>query len=976
MRKILIPAVMVGFLVAACGDDSSSGGGGNNTGGGGENAGGGGNSAGGGQGGDNGGGGQGGQPGGGGEGGGGAPPVVCGDGLVGAPDEGCDDNNTTNGDGCDSQCAVETGYACNGEPSDCTAECGDGVIAVGAETCDDDNTVVGDGCSDACAIENGFSCAGEPSVCMTGCGDGIVAGTEQCDEGVMPPVDGDGCSVNCAVELGFACSGQPSVCALAGSCMTPIVVTGDGFVFAPTDIALFGDDLLFTDASCLDPSSNMNAKPDIVFSVDLAVGDTLQVAQSGTLDALFHVTSTCDNAAVCVESFDGVGAAEVDPGLVFQATTAGTYFVTIDSWTFDAGDTTDLLFNISPCGDGDVGPGEGCDDMNAMMGDGCSPTCAVEPGFECTNMMGMASVCTQLCGNSVLDAGETCDDGMMMAGDGCSATCATEAGYNCSGEPSVCVLIPGETCADAIVATDNFTYVGSNIAAYGDDYNFIDASCTNVAGATNTSPEIVFSVAMAAGQRLNVKNFGTLDLAFHVRPTCDVGVCSATFDGFPGASGTEQSTGLNFTATTAGTYSVFVESYFGAASLDPASTFDIRFDLQACGDGVVNGAEACDDGDTDALDGCSATCTVEPGFTCTGTAPSVCMGAPAANCAAPIVVSGNNFQYTGTMGGFGDDANYNPGAGCADVAATAGSGKEIVFRVDAVAGETIRVSEQNAAFDAVMHIITPSNCAGGSACSASIDGGSTAEQTGISFTATVAGPVFIAVETFSVTDDADPFDIRITRSICGDGVIGGTEACDDGLTNPGDGCSATCTQEAGFICQGTPSSCFNASACGDDILCYLGPCVGGTIVQGSAMGLPVAIPDNNVAGTNLTIPIAQTGTVRNVAMRFRATHTWDEDVDVRLTAPGVVAPLDVCTDNGSSGDNFGNMTQATFFRDGAVTAITAGTAPFAGVFRPEAPFSTFVNTAANGNWVLNVADDTNQDTGTVTAFDLAICVNP
>jgi cysteine-rich repeat protein len=44
----------------------------------------------------------------------------------------------------------------------------------------------------------------------------------------------------------------------------------------------------------------------------------------------------------------------------------------------------------------------------------------------------------------------------------------------------------------------------------------------------------------------------------------------------------------------------------------------------SCGDGVVQGPEGCDDGNTTAGDGCSATCTVETCFTCTGTAPSVC----------------------------------------------------------------------------------------------------------------------------------------------------------------------------------------------------------------------------------------------------------------------------------------------------------------------------------------------------------------
>jgi cysteine-rich repeat protein len=43
-----------------------------------------------------------------------------------------------------------------------------------------------------------------------------------------------------------------------------------------------------------------------------------------------------------------------------------------------------------------------------------------------------------------------------------------------------------------------------------------------------------------------------------------------------------------------------------------------------CGDGVKAGAEACDDHNVTAGDGCSATCTIESGYSCTGSAPSTC----------------------------------------------------------------------------------------------------------------------------------------------------------------------------------------------------------------------------------------------------------------------------------------------------------------------------------------------------------------
>lgn len=36
--------------------------------------------------------------------------------------------------------------------------------------------------------------------------------------------------------------------------------------------------------------------------------------------------------------------------------------------------------------------------------------------------------------------------------------------------------------------------------------------------------------------------------------------------------------------------------------------------------------------------------------------------------------------------------------------------------------------------------------------------------------------------------------------ICGDGIVRGTEECDDGNTESGDGCSSNCTKEDGFGC--------------------------------------------------------------------------------------------------------------------------------------------------------------------------------
>lgn len=58
-------------------------------------------------------------------------------------------------------------------------------------------------------------------------------------------------------------------------------------------------------------------------------------------------------------------------------------------------------------------------------------------------------------------------------------------------------------------------------------------------------------------------------------------------------------------------------------------------------------------------------------------------------------------------------------------------------------------------------------------------------------------------------------------TLCGNGIINTDEACDDGNTNNGDGCSNVCQIEGGWTCSGQPSTCLQGGAggsfnsCGD-----------------------------------------------------------------------------------------------------------------------------------------------------------------
>jgi fibro-slime domain-containing protein len=99
---------------------------------------------------------------------------------------------------------------------------------------------------------------------------------------------------------------------------------------------------------------------------------------------------------------------------------------------------------VARCGDGVVVPPELCDDGNTTAGDGCSATCKIELGYKCN---GNPSVCTPTkCGDGVIEGAESCEDGNAFPFDGCSADCQSEP--NCTG--ATCV----SKCGDGLVVNE------------------------------------------------------------------------------------------------------------------------------------------------------------------------------------------------------------------------------------------------------------------------------------------------------------------------------------------------------------------------------------------------------------------------------------------------------------------------------------------------------------------------------------------
>lgn len=427
--------------------------------------------------------------------------VLCGDGEVQGK-EVCDDGNTSSGDGCLFSClAVEPGWVCDPAGGSCTV-CGDGILSAGLEACDDGNFASGDGCSANCTKEPGAVCYA-PGVLCSVCGNGYIEALtndqtqlfEECDDGNL--TDEDGCSSDCKHDTAYTCPLPGTACNLCGDgvvqgiercddhntadddgcsadCLTiapfytctagsSCVVCGNGKLEtgeACDDGNRLGGDGCTRDCRSVESGYRCESESD---------GDFIDCAKCG--DGVMELDEVCDDrnatagdgcSADCklVElgyscTYPGYGCvlcgnAVVEPGQQCDeggSLTAGCSASCQVVWPWvcpAAGQPCEL------CGDGQVGEIESCDDNNAVSGDGCSSICQLEPGYQCSTGSCLAAAC----GDGARAGNEQCDDANQLAGDGCSTVCTVEAGWACDVlgcHRTVCgdtVIETGEQCDD------------------------------------------------------------------------------------------------------------------------------------------------------------------------------------------------------------------------------------------------------------------------------------------------------------------------------------------------------------------------------------------------------------------------------------------------------------------------------------------------------------------------------------------------
>jgi uncharacterized repeat protein (TIGR01451 family) len=123
------------------------------------------------------------------------------------------------------------------------------------------------------------------------------------------------------------------------------------------------------------------------------------------------------------------------------------------------------------------------------------------------------------------------------------------------------------------------------------------------------------------------------------------------------------------------------------------------------------------------------------------------------------------------------------------------------------------------------------------------------------------------------------------------------------------------------------------------------------------------------------------GTVVDVNVRLRASHSYVGDLGVFLGGPGDTSITLVTPLGDDSGDNFGTGSTScsgspTILDDAASAPIASARAPFAGPFRPEEPLSAFNGKPVGGVWQLSFFDLFPGDSGSLHCWELEITYEP
>jgi cysteine-rich repeat protein len=224
----------------------------------------------------------------------------------------------------------------------------------------------------------------------------------------------------------------------------------------------------------------------------------------------------------------------------------------------------------------------------------------------------------------------TCDDGNAFNGDGCDEHCQVEPCWTCSGDPSLCMPLADDSpCEDGSPCT-----VGQTCSAGTCAGGTPVTPCTDMSGVWHQHREIV-ALAQVTDMDITFRQRGNEVIAGSYVGTIDPTTGSfdlRTFNPsifclpFDTLTGTVAAGGVTYSAT--GTVELPDE-----LAPDTCNSFTVAETGSRCAAADADAGEPCNDGNALDGDGCSAGCTVEPCWMCSGS-PSICAPAPRTPCKA------------------------------------------------------------------------------------------------------------------------------------------------------------------------------------------------------------------------------------------------------------------------------------------------------------------------------------------------------